>query len=76
MGGYIILVDTKRKCSVRTTSSDVSQKLKKLNRNLWEVAHVDGRDCKVSDSADAKSYNYTEYVKLLEDEKDGKDGKQ
>ena len=72
MGGYIILVDTKRKCSVRTTSSDVSQKLKKLNRKLWEAVHVSGKNCKVSDSADAKSYTYTEYVKLLEDENNGK----
>ena len=72
MGGYIVLVDTKRKCTVRTTSSEVSQKLKKLNRKLWEAVHVGGRDCKVDNGSDAKSYNYTEYVKLLETEKEEK----
>ena len=72
MGSYIILVDTKRKCTVRTTSSDVSQKLKKLNSKLWEAIHVGGRDCKVDDGSDAKSYNYTEYVKILETEKEKK----
>lgn len=69
MSSYIILVDTKRKCTIRTTSSDVVQKLKKLNSKLWEAAHVGGRNCQVSDGADAESYTYTEYVNLLENEK-------
>lgn len=69
MSSYIILVDTKRKCTVRTTSNGVVQKLKKLNPKLWEAAHVGGRVCQVSDGADAESYTYTEYVNLLENEK-------
>lgn len=69
MSSYIILVDAKRKCTIRTTSSDVSQKLKKLNPKLWEAVHVGGRDCSVSNGTDATNYNYTDYVKLLEEEK-------
>ena len=70
MSSYIILVDTKRKCTVRTTSIGVVKKLKNLNSKLWEAVHAGGRDCQISNGDDAKSYNYTEYVKLLENEKD------
>lgn len=66
MSSYIILYDTKRKVSVRTTSDDVASELKKLEPKLIEVAHVGGRDCKVSCTAQVENYNASDYKKLLE----------
>lgn len=69
MSSYIILVDTKRKCTVRTTSIGVVQKLKKINPKLWEAMRVGGRDRRVLNGTDAKAYNSPEYIRLLENEK-------
>lgn len=66
MGFYIILYDTKRQVSVRTTSPDVADDLRKLEPKLMEIAWASGRECKISDGRNAKNYNVQEYKKILE----------
>lgn len=66
MSSYIILYDTKRKVSVRTTSDNVVLELKKLEPKLIEVAKVGGRDCDVSGTSQVENYNASDYKKLLE----------
>ncbi len=70
MSSYILLYDTKRKISVRTTSNEIAQDLMKNEKTLVEVAWVGGRDCKVSDGLSTKNYNAPEYKKIVMEEKD------
>jgi hypothetical protein len=65
MSSYIILYDTKRKVSVRTTSYEVVLELKKLEPKLIEVANVGGRNCNVLGTSQVENYNASDYKKLF-----------
>ena len=67
MSNYRILYDPELRCSIRTTSDQVGENLKKSHPNIIEVARAGGRDCKVSDGIDIPNYNHQEYIKLRKD---------
>lgn len=73
MSDYMILLDKKRNCTIRTTSMEVVNQLKKDYPTLLLILNIHGRNCSVSAGKDMVCYTQTEYKKLREEEKKKKD---
>lgn len=75
MSGYMILLDKKRNCTIRTTSIELTDKLKKDYPYLLLIFRVYGRNCTIQEGTDMVCYTQTKYRKLMDEEKKKKDEK-